>query len=398
VIFTLNKFLEKPKKSMKLNLKKLAVAAIAFGSTMNAIGQLNNDRKINVVTTAVPFLRISPDTRSGGMGELGVATSADANSIYWNIGKSVFADKKGQIAATYTPWFKDLGLNDIYLATLSGNYKLDEESALAASVRYFSLGSITFTDNLGNDLQSFRPREFAIDAGYSRKLSSKLGVGVTLKYVNSSLANGTVNGTTYKAGNSVAGDVGLYYKGTKGFDWGVTLNNLGGKIAYTDDADKRDFIPANVSAGFTYTKKFDAENKLTFGVDAHKLLVPTPPAVGDSAGLVAYRTKGVVSSWFSSLGDAPEGFGEEMREVSLSIGGEYTYNDQFMFRAGYFWEDRTKGARQYFTMGAGIKYNTFGLNFAYILPSGNGVNRNPLSNTMRFSLVFDFDGNAKTSN
>ncbi len=380
---------------MKLNFKKITIAAIALGSTMSTFAQLNNDKKINVVTTAVPFLRISPDTRAGGMGELGVATSADANSIYWNIGKAAFADKKGQLAATYTPWFKDLGLTDIYLATLSGNFKVDEQSAIAASVRYFSLGSITFTDNLGNDLQSFRPREFAIDAGYSRKLTEKLGVGVGLKYVNSNLANGTVNGTTYKAGSTVAGDVGVYYKGTQGFDWGVTLNNLGGKIAYTNDADKRDFIPANLSAGFTYNKKFDEENKITFGLDVHKLLVPTPPAVGDSAGLVDYRSKGVVGSWFSSFGDAPDGFGEEMKEFSLSAGAEYTYNNQFMFRAGYFWEDKTKGSRQYFTMGAGVKYNTFGLNFAYILPSGNGVNRNPLSNTMRFSLVFDFDGDAK---
>jgi hypothetical protein len=380
---------------MKLNFKKLTVAVTAVTCAMSAFGQLNNDKKINVVTTAVPFLRISPDTRSGGMGELGVATTADANSIFWNIGKAAFSDKKGNIAATYTPWFKDLGLNDIYLATLSGNMKVDDQSAIAASVRYFSLGSITFTDNLGNDLQSFRPKEFALDLGYSRKLNSKMGVGVALKYINSNLANGTVNGTTYKAGSTVAGDLGLYYKGTKGFDWGVTLNNLGGKIAYTNDADKRDFIPANLSAGFTYNKVFDEENKLTVGVDIHKLLVPTPPAIGDSAGLVNYRSKGVVGSWFSSLGDAPDGFGEEMKEFSLSVGGEYTYNNQFMFRAGYFWEDKTKGSRQYFTMGAGVKYNMFGLNFAYILPSGNGVNRNPLSNTMRFSLVFDLDGDAK---
>jgi hypothetical protein len=380
---------------MKLNFKKLTVAVAALGCTMSTFGQLTNDKKINVVTTAVPFLRISPDTRSGGMGELGVATSADANSIYWNIGKAAFIDKKGSVAATYTPWFKDLGLNDIYLTTLSGNMKLDDQSAIAGSVRYFSLGSIQFTNERGEPLQSFRPREFAIDAGYSRKLNEKLGVGVGLKYLYSNLANGTVNGTTYKAGSTVAGDVGLYYKGTQGFDWGVTLSNLGGKIAYTNDVDKRDFIPANLSAGFTYNKKYDEENKITFGLDVHKLLVPTPPAIGDSAGLVDYRSKGVVGSWFSSFGDAPGGFGEEMKEFSLSAGAEYTYNNQFMFRAGYFWEDRTKGSRQYFTMGAGVKYNTFGLNFAYILPSGNGVNRNPLSNTMRFSLVFDFDGDAK---
>lgn len=379
---------------MKLNIKKLTVCIAACTSFMATFGQ-NNDRKINVVTTAVPFLRISPDARAGGMGELGVATSADANSVFWNVGKASFADKKGSVAATYTPWFKDLGLNDVYLATMGGYMKLDDQSAITGSIRYFSLGNIQFTDNLGNDLQAFRPREFAFDAGYSRKLSEKTGLGVSLKYINSNLANGTVNGTTYKAGSTVAGDIGLYHKGTQGFDWGVTLNNLGGKIAYTSDADKRDFIPANFAAGFTYNKEYDEENKLTLGIDIHKLLVPTPPSVGDSLGLVNYRSKGVVGSWFSSFGDAPGGFGEEMREFSLSAGAEYTYNNQFMFRAGYFWEDRTKGARQYFTMGAGVKYNMFGLNFAYLLPAGSGVNRNPLSNTMRFSLVFDFDGNAK---
>jgi hypothetical protein len=378
---------------MKLNVRKLSATAMLCTIIAGAVAQ--NDNKINVVTTAVPFLRISPDARAGGMGELGVATSADANSVFWNVGKAVFADKKGSIAATYTPWFKDLGLNDVYLATLGGYYKLDDQSALTASLRYFSLGNIQFTDNLGNDLQSFRPREFAIDAGYSRKLSESLGLGVSLKYINSNLANGTVNGTTYKAGSSVAGDIGIYNKGKNGFDWGVTLSNLGAKIAYTSDADKKDFIPANLSAGFVYNKKFDEENQLSFGVDVHKLLVPTPPALGDSAALVDYRSKGVVGSWFSSFGDAPGGFGEEMKEFSLSLGAEYTYNNQFMFRAGYFWEDKTKGARQYFTMGAGVKYNMFGLNFAYLLPSGSGVNRNPLSNTMRFSLVFDIDGDGK---
>jgi hypothetical protein len=382
---------------MKLLLKKLTVTTAAAFTLLNSFGQANSDPKINVVTTAVPFLRISPDARAGGMGDIGIATSADANSAFWNVGKAVFASSKGSISATYTPWFKDLGLNDVYLATLGGFFKIDDQSAITGSLRYFSLGNIQFTDNLGNDLQSFRPREFAIDAGYSRKLNSKLGLGVALKYINSNLANGTVNGTTYKAGSTVAGDIGLYHEGTQGFNWGVTLNNLGGKIAYTSDADKKDFIPANLGLGATYTKKYDDVNKLTFGVDVHKLLVPTPPAVGDSAGLVDYRKKGVVGSWFSSLGDAPDGFGEEMKEFTVSLGAEYTYNDQFSFRAGYFFEDKTKGNRKYFTLGAGVKYNMFGLNFSYLLPSGSGVNRNPLSNTMRFSLVFDFDGGGGTA-
>ncbi len=386
---------------MKLTIKKLTVTALAAVLGVTAFGQTNpnnNNNKINVVTTAVPFLRISPDSRAGGMGDIGVATSPDAYSGFWNMGKVAFAETKGSVAATYTPWFKDLGLNDVYLATLGGFVKVDDQSAITGSLRYFSLGNIQFTDNLGNDLQSFRPREFAFDAGYSRKLNDKLGIGVALRYINSNLANGTVNGTTYKAGSSVAGDIGIYKNGTQGFNWGATLSNLGAKIAYTNDADKRDFIPANIGLGATYTKKYDEANKLTFGMDIHKLLVPTPPAVGDSAGLVNYRKKGVVGSWFSSFGDAPGGFGEEVKEFQISAGAEYTYNNQFMFRAGYFFEDATKGNRKYFTLGAGVKYNTFGLNFAYLLPSGgNSVNRNPLSNTIRFSLVFDFDGDATTT-
>jgi hypothetical protein len=380
---------------MKRTILKLTAGCVAVLTSYGAFAQAN---RINVVTTAVPFLRISPDARAGGMGDVGIATSADANSAFWNVGKAAFAPNKGGLSVTYTPWFKDLGLNDVYMATLGGYVKLDDKAAITGSLRYFSLGNIQFTDNLGNDLQSFRPREFAIDAGYSRKLTDKMSVGVSLKYIYSNLANGTVNGTSYKAGSSVAGDIGLFHSGPTGWNWGVTLNNLGSKIAYTSDATKKDFIPANLGLGASYTKKYDDVNKLTFGLDIHKLLVPTPPAVGDSAGLVDYRKKGVVGSWFSSLGDAPDGFKEEMREFQVSVGAEYTYNDQFSFRAGYFFEDKTKGNRKYFTLGAGVKYNMFGLNFSYLLPSGSGVNRNPLSNTMRFSLVFDFANAGGDSN
>jgi type IX secretion system protein PorV len=359
--------------------------------------------KLNVVTTAVPFLRISPDARTGGMGDLSVATSPDANSGFYNLAKIPFNESKAGVGVTYTPWLKDLGLNDVYLASLAGYYKFDENQAINASVRYFSLGNIQFTDNLGNDLNSFRPKEFGIDLGYSRKLSDKMGIGVGLKYIYSNLAGGAAtNGSNYKAGTAIAGDLGFYYDGKNeigtGWAFGVALTNLGSKIAYTDNADQKDFIPANLGFGTTYTKVFDEQNKISFGVDVNKLLVPTPPAEGDQAALDAYRQKGVVSSWFSSFSDAPGGFSEEMKEFQFSIGGEYWYNNQFALRTGYFWEDATKGNRKYFTMGIGIKYNIFGLNFSYLIPSGSGVNRNPLSNTLRFSLLFDLDGqNAGTT-
>lgn len=362
--------------------------------TATSIAQAQDNTTINVVTSAVPFLRISPDARSGGMGDVGIATAPDANAAFWNLAKTPFNTSKGGISVTYTPWLKDLGLNDVYLASLSGFTKIDENQAITGSLRYFSLGSIQFTDNLGNDLSSYRPREFSFDAGYSRKLSNNLSLGIALRYINSNLASGTINGVSYKAGSSVAADLSLFHSGIdasgSGLNYGVTLSNLGSKISYTSDANQKDFIPANLGLGVAYTKAFDAINKITFGLDIHKLLVPTPPLVGDSAGLVNYRSKGVVGSWFSSFGDAPGGFSEELKEFQVSLGAEYWYNNQFALRTGYFYENPVKGNRKYFTLGAGLKYSTYSLNFSYLLPSGSGVSRNPLSNTLRFSLLFDF--------
>jgi hypothetical protein len=379
---------------MKKIILKFAALAMLMGATISVNAQADS---INVVTTAVPFLRISPDARSGGMGDVGIATIPDANSIYWNLAKIPFAQSNSAIALTYTPWLKGLGLNDVYLVSAAGYYQLDDLQAISGSLRYFSLGNIQFTDNLGNSLQTYRPREFAVDAGYSRKLSEVLGLGISLRYINSNLASGqSSSGSTYKTGTAVAGDLSLFYDGSEGgtvsgLNWGIALSNLGSKISYTNDASERDFIPANLGLGVAYVSVFDELSKVTFGLDINKLLVPTPPALGDVAGLQAYHEKGVVSSWFSSFGDAPGGFKEELKEFQISVGGEYTYNDQFSLRAGYFYEAPTKGDRQYFTVGAGLNYNLFGLNFSYLIPSGNGVNRNPLSNTLRFSILFNLD-------
>jgi hypothetical protein len=384
---------------MKLTLKSATAFLLALFFTNLTIAQ-GTDR-INVVTSAVPFLRISPDARAGGMGDIGIATTPDATSSFWNLAKTPFSASRTAIAATYTPWLKDLGLNDVYLASLAGYHQLDEEQAVSSSIRYFSLGNIQFTDFAGNNLQSFRPREFSWDFGYSRKLSPQLGLGVALRYINSNLAGGqAVNGVSYKAGNAVSGDLSVYHTGDPetgaGWNWGVVLSNLGSKISYTSDATQKDYIPANLGIGTAYTSIIDESNRITFGIDLNKLLVPTPPvATGDPTvddrNLIEYRDKSVIKSWFSSFGDSG-GFGNELKEFQGSIGAEYTYMDQFAFRAGYFYEDRNKGNRKYFTLGAGIKYNVFGLNFSYLIPSGNGVNRNPLSNTLRFSMLFNLDG------
>ncbi len=375
---------------MKQATLKLTALVMLLAGVQGVNAQTSQPDEIRVVTSAVPFLRISPDARSAGMGDVGIATSPDAYSGYWNLGKTVFSEKKMQIGATYTPWLNDLDLKDVYLVSLAGYYKLDDQQAITASLRYFSLGSIQFTGQNAEDLGSQRPREFAIDAGYSRKLSSKIGLGIALRYISSDLASGTFNGSTFKKGSSVAGDLHLYSNGLKsdgsGFNWGVTLSNLGSKISYGDDANQKDYIPANLGLGASYTKAFDADNKVTFAVDLNKLLVPTPPAATDSAGIKDYRDQGVVSSWFKSFGDSDD---SELKEVTVAIGGEFSYKDQFMFRAGYFYESPVKGNRKYFTLGAGLKYNMIGLNLSYLLPSGSGTNRNPLSNTVRFGLTFD---------
>jgi hypothetical protein len=380
-------------------LKRTSVILLFCGLSFGVLAQVE---KINVVTTAVPFLRISPDARSGGMGDIGVATNPDASSGFWNIGKVAFNESQGGLVATYTPWLKDL-VNDVYLASLAGYYKFDELQAINLSLRYFSLGNIQFTDGLGNDWGSAKPREFSVDMGYSRKLSDRVGIGVAIRYINSNLTGGgvTSGSTTYKVGNSVAGDIGFYYDGKNeagdGWAFGATMTNLGSKVSYTDNADMKDFIPANLGLGTTWTKNFNEQNKLTFGLDINKLLVPTPPAdLSDPNAIAEYRSKSVVGSWFGSFGDAPDGFSEELKEFQVSAGAEYWYNDQFALRAGYFWEDKTKGNRRYFTAGLGLKYNIFGLNFSYLLPSGSGVSRNPLSNTLRFSILFDLDGGIGT--
>lgn len=361
-------------------------------------------QSINVVTTAVPMLRISPDARAGGMGDLGIATSADANASFWNQAKIPFATQRSAIALTYTPWLKDLGLNDVFIGTVAGYHQIDELQAISGSLRYFNLGSIQFTDFAGNDLQKFNPREFAFDAGYSRKLSDKLGVGIALRFIYSNLANGNTNGVTYKPGTAVAGDISFFYNGLNeegtGITAGAVMSNLGSKIAYTNDARGKDYIPANLGIGAVYTKAIDETNKISFGIDINKLLVPTPPTDTATAARDAYRNKSVVGSWFSSFGDAPGGFGEEMKEFQISTGLEYGYNDQFFARAGYFYEAKTKGNRRFFSVGAGVKYNRLGFNFSYLVPTGQGINRNPLSNTARFSIVFDLgaDDGSTTSN
>ncbi|MES2480071.1 MAG: type IX secretion system outer membrane channel protein PorV [Bacteroidota bacterium] len=356
-----------------------------------------NGQKI-AITTAVPFLRISPDARSGAMGDVGIAISADANAQYWNVGKIPFAKKRYGISATYTPWLQDL-VPDINLVYVSGYAKFgkDDNQAISGSLRYFSLGNINYTDAQGNSLGTGMPREFALDFGYSRRLSTYLSTGVSLRYIHSQIATGAAGSVAYNPGNAVAGDVGVYYSRTtelnddkaSTFSAGAVISNLGSKISYS--STRRDFIPTNLGLGAAYTYKADAYNKITIAADINKLLVPGPESTTDTAGNVSYfyPDKSVVPGVLSSFGD-PAG----IKRVNAAIGAEYWYQDQFAVRAGYYYEHKENGDRRYLTCGIGVRYTVFNLNVAYLVPSGSGINRNPLSNTVRFSLLFDFDNSS----
>ena len=371
-----------------------AVLILFFGGLRSVNGQTNT---LNVTTTAVPFLRISPDARAGGMGDLGVSSAPDAASSFYNLAKTPFNTKDVGITTTYTPWLKDLGLNDVYLLSAGGFYKFAPDQALSASLRYFSLGNIQFTDYNGNTLGSGHPNELAFDLGYSRKLSDNFGIGLTGRYIYSNLASGYASsGATYQPGKTFAVDVSLYYHGVTvehgGWNFGLALTNLGGKIGYTNDATQKDYIPADLGLGASYTDVFNEDNKVMFGLDFHKLLVPqTPNPTGntttDSANMANYYSKSLTGSWFSSFSG-----GDQLKTVMASLGAEYSYQDQFFLRVGYYYESAQQGDLKYFTTGIGLRYSVMELNFSYLVPSGSGTNRNPLSNTLRFGLVFNIDG------
>jgi hypothetical protein len=348
---------------------------------------------VNTVVSAVPFLRINPDARGGAMGDAGVALSGDANSLHYNASRLAFAEEDLALGATYTPWLQALGLNDVYLAYLGGYKKLSDQEAIGASLRYFSLGDIQFTDVNGQSTGTGKPNEFEFALAYTRKLSERFSASLTGKYINSNLAAGQeVSGVVLQAGNAFAADIGFTYrnddtKNDDAFAIGAAITNIGSKITYTQDTI-RDFIPANLAIGTAYTFRFDEYNELTITAEVNKLLVPTPCSGADpDCDQDQIDDQSPIAGILSSLNDAPT-FGEELREFTWSVGAEYWYDKQFAVRAGYFREDPTKGGRQYLTAGLGLKYNIFGLNFSYLVPTSN--QRNPLDNTLRFSLLFDF--------
>lgn len=357
--------------------------------------------QLNTITTAVPFLLIAPDSRAGSMGDVGVATKPDANSMHWNPAKYAFVEDDMGFSISYVPWLRAL-VPDINLSYLSGYRKLSRNEVVGLEMRYFSLGDITFTNNDGNTIGQYKPNEFALGSSYSRKLADAFSLAIAGRWVYSDLTGGTsVGGIETKPGSTFAADIAAYYFFPrriykKDFDlaFGMNISNMGDKISYTETA-VRDFIPLNLRLGTSISTKIDDYNKISFAFDINKLLVPTPPEYNDSIPDLIVAGKdpnvSVVSGMFQSFNDAPGGFKEEMREINIAIGSEYWYNNQFAIRAGYFNEHDTKGARKYFTFGSGVKYNVFELDFSYLVNTNRDAGvTNPLANTMRFTLLFDF--------
>lgn len=357
----------------------------------------------NTITTAVPILTISPDSRSGALGEAGVALSPDANSIYHNVGKLGFVPNSYSFSPSYTPWLASI-TDDMGLAYLSGYAKTGSRSAISASLMYFNLGEIQFRDFLNNPGQNFSPKEYAFSIGYGQKLTDNFGVGVTARYIRSNLTDGSGDS---QPGNAAAVDLGAYYNkdltiGASDYNLGLgaAITNIGNKITYTNP-QQADFLPTTLKLGTAITRELDAYNKLTLTVDFAKLLVPspyyeegvsasdnTPEGRRVAAENLARREKGIVSAALGSFSDAPGGFREELREVNISAGAEYVYNDLLMARVGYFYENPVKGARQYLSFGFGVRYQVFGVDGAYLVPNAKA---NPLAETIRVSLHFNFN-------
>ena len=370
-------------------------------------GDILGQGRVNTITTAVPFLMIAPDARAGALGDAGVSSSPDVYSMHWNPAKYAFVEQEMGVSLSYTPWLRAL-VDDINLSYLSGFRRLDDLQTVAFSLVYFSLGDINFTDDVGEYMGTVRPNEFAVDAAYSRKLGDNISGAIALRYIYSNLTQGQfVQGVETKPGMALAADVAAYYQRELNWDTptlfaaGVNISNIGNKISYTDDINA-DFIPINLRIGPSITMELDDFNTISFMLDMNKLLVPTPPIYArDETNNIIYDDDGnpviaqgrdpnrsVVSGMFGSFADAPGGLSEELNEITYSAGVEYWYDQQFAIRGGYFHEHESKGNRKYFTLGLGLKYNVFGLDFAYLVPVAQ---RSALENVLRFSLSFDFD-------
>jgi hypothetical protein len=411
----------------KLNLFLLLISSsFSFGQS----GVKSNQLQMNAITTSMPFLSINPDSRSAALGDAGTALNATASSIYLNTAATSFSKKGGEIGISYVPWLRQL-TNDIHLSYLSGYKRIRERHAVSGALRYFSLGEITFTDNNGQVLRNDKPSEFELAAGYAFKLTDRFSIGINGKFAYSNLTGGsTIQGAETKAGVAGMTDVSVMYSnpdfiigGKNGtLNLGATINNVGNKVSYSSK-NSSDFLPTSLKLGAAYTVEIDNHNSLTTSIDLQKLMVPTPPLTSSSinysdipSGTIVGKSNdvGVIAGMFQSFYDAPgtpvrdsknklvyNGDGsiqvennskliEELKEINIGGGLEYNYMNLLAVRGGYFFESQSKGGRQFFTLGVGLKYNIIGFDISYLA----AVSRNnPLANTVRFSIRFDLGSN-----
>lgn len=409
---------------MRKTIQAFIITFLSYSSLINVFAQGQNPVVIGgvgdgsslrrVITTGVPFLSISPDARSGAMGDVGVATSPSANATHWNPAKLAFLEMNTGFSVSHTPWLSQV-VNDMFISYLSGYRKINQEQALAVSLRYFNLGDIQLTDRQGNLLNLVSPREFALAGTFAMQLGENLSAGLTGRFIHSNLLAGASSGSSAgdaRPGVSGAADIAVYYTkdavvngNEANISFGANISNIGAKITYLDE-ESADFLPTNLRIGTAYTTNLDPFNKITFAVDFNKLLVPTPPIyAADSNGVIIRENpndpesdpvivrgkdpnRGLLAGMFGSFTDAPDGFKEELQEVMVAFGVEYWYNDLFAVRGGYFYENQYKGNRKYFTAGLGLRYQVFGVDFAYLFAQGQN---NPLQETLRVSLHFNFN-------
>ncbi len=384
---------------------KIIAATALLTASLAASAQKN---EFNPIETGVNSLNIAPDARSASMGDLGVATDPDANSQYWNPSKYAFAYSSGGVSLSYTPWLRKL-VNDIFLANLAGYWKIgsNDNQAISASLRYFSLGEVTTSMNEGDAGQTLNPYELSVDVGYSRKLSEKFSMGVVFRYIYSDLGfSDSYAGDQTTGASAFSADISGYFttypiigRNECQWSWGWNISNIGTKVSYNNGEDPA-FLPTNLRLGTTFMFPLADYHNLALSLDANKLLVPTRPRQSDYGSdtegqqeyldaLEDWENMSPITGIFKSFSDAPDGFKEELREITWSFGAEYSYNDQFFLRAGYFYENEYKGNRQYFGLGAGFALNVLRLDASYMMATAQN---SPLDQTLRFTLTFDMDG------
>ncbi|ALW83879.1 hypothetical protein AUC43_01415 [Hymenobacter sedentarius] len=390
---------------MHPSFSRSRVALFAGLLAIAATGQTKAQLSPHAITTAVPILTLSPDARASALGEAGVATSPDANSAYFNAGKLGFVPYKYSAAASYSPWLRNI-TDDMSLSYLSAYGKVGQRSAFGGSLMYFDLGTIDYRNGQNIPQGSFSPKEYALTVSYGIQLTDNFGVGASARYIRSNLV-GTVNGNDAKPGNAAAVDLGAYYSkdatigsGLYNLAFGASVTNIGNKITY-NDAENPSFLPTTLKLGTALTREIDQYNKITLVFDASKLLVPSPyydvngVLLENDPEIVAKNkeiaNKSIVSGMLGSFSDAPGGFKEELREINLSTGLEYNYNDLLYARGGYFYEAPDKGDRQYVSMGLGVRYQVFGIDGTYLVPTGGNSQNNPLAQTIRVSLHFNLN-------